>query len=279
MSVTTKIRALVLMIAVVLVAGCGSGHSGGGAVSPPASGTGTSTHAAGQPIPPRQQLQSTIQLQSDLDALTAPTTATEGDLLNAVATLQQHYQAVAGSHAGSDDADWQQALNQLQQALAAVQQLANANSSTPDAPNPLHQGSSTTSASPQTPPTPPTPPPTGNPVVDRINDAVHGLQKVTNALSFTVKVINPGTGTVTDFDTLSNPVISCGPAHTRCQGVVFFTDTLHLVFQPLLGRTVGNIQSDPNGTCNPTYVTGNTRADCNVSATPGVTVTITPQWG
>jgi hypothetical protein len=249
-------------------------------VSPPSAGT----HAAGQTIAPLQQLQSAIQLQSDLDALTAPTTATEGDLLTAVAALQQHYQAVAGSHASSDDADWQQALNKLQQALAAVQQLANANSSTPDAPNPLHQGSSTTSASPRTPPTPPTTPPTTplptNPVVDAIKNAFGGLQKVVNTLSYTIIVKNTGTGTVTDGNGKSNPVINCGPARTNCQGNVLATDIADLIFQPLQNGKVGNIQSDPNGACNPIYDgPGHTRADCQIGATAGATITVTAQWG
>lgn len=253
-------------------------------MSPPSA----STQAAGQTMPPRQQLQSSIQLQSDLDALTAPTTATEGDLLNAVATLQQHYQAVAGSHASSDDADWQQALNTLQQALAAVQQLANANSSTPDAPNPLHQSPSTTStsspapAAPLTPAptttTPTTPAPTGNPVVDAINKAFAGLQKVANILSFTVIVKNTGTGTVTDANGRSNPSINCGPAKTICQGRVFSTDQEQLIFQPLQGRIVGDIGSDPNGACDAKYQTGRTQAECMIGATPGATVTVTPQW-
>jgi hypothetical protein len=249
-------------------------------VSPPSAGT----HAAAQTVTPLQQLQATIRLQSDLDALTAQTTATEGDLLNAVATLQQHSQAVAGSHASSDDADWQQALNTLQQALAAVQQLANANSSTPDAPNPLHQGPSTTSTSSPAPAAPPTPAPTTtpaptNPVVDLINNAFGQLQKVANALSFTVIVDNKGTGTVTDGNGKSNPAINCGPAKNNCQGKVLVPDQVQLIFQPLERRTVSNIVSVPNGACNPAYETGKTKASCMIGATAGATITVTVQWG
>ena len=78
--------------------------------------------------------------QSDLDALTAAPTV--GDLQTAVTQLQQDYNAVASSAVSADGADWQHAINSLQQTLADASQLADANSSTPDAPNPLNSNAS-----------------------------------------------------------------------------------------------------------------------------------------
>ena len=58
------------------------------------------------------------------------------------------------------------------------------------------------------------------------------------------------------------------------------TDQAHLIFKPLQkGKTVGKIESIPDGACSPVYDVGKTRADCMIGATAGATITITPQWG
>jgi len=131
---------VVVATAAVVLTGCGSGHTGGGPASLSASGAGASSRAVRQPIPPDEQLESSTQLQSDLDALTAAPTV--GDLQTAVTQLQQDYNAVASSAVSADGADWQHAINSLQQTLADASQLADANSSTPDALNPLNSNAS-----------------------------------------------------------------------------------------------------------------------------------------
>lgn len=273
-------RFVVVAAAAVALTGC-AGHTGGRAVSPSASGNGASSRAAGQPISPDQQLESSTQLQADLDALTGAPTV--GDLQTAVTRLQQDYNAVASSAVSSDGADWQHAINSLQQTLADVSQLANANSSTPDAPNPLHSNASRDHTSPGAKsPAPAKPaPPSPSQIISEVKDVFGMLGTVIKHLAFTIIVNNAGPGTVTG--NASHPRIYCGPSKTQCKGYVLATSTAALAFQDLNGGGfwIDKVDSKPEWSCNANYNTGKSpapSASCNISATSGNTVTVTPHW-
>jgi hypothetical protein len=296
--------ACVVVLSTILLAGCGShrptfswrtGPTGGTTGSSPAakpsrtSGSGANTHAAVPPMQPAQLLQSSTQLQSDLEALKV--VQTEGELINAVNVLRQQYQAVAGSHAPNpNDTDWQQALSKLQLTLADVQQLANTNSSDPDAPNPLNSGAPASGATPgPNPPVPAAPNPVSNIVSNEIRQTLDLLATVINHVAYAITVNNPAAPPGGPFGLVhggpSYPDINCGPTQPMCKGYVLALTTVSLAFDAPEGGKVfqiGPIDSAPNGACNPAYVPNGKApaptASCHVSGSAGMTVTITPHW-
>jgi hypothetical protein len=273
----SRLRFVVAAVSTVVLAGCGSGHTGGVSGSPPTSTTGASTHVAAPPIQPDQQLQSSTQLQSDLDALKAA--PTEGDLLKTVNMLEEHFGAVSGTRASSNDADWQQALNKLQQVLTDVQQLANANSSDPNAPNPLNSSASTSHAvPPPTQPEPRAPKPSPTDIIDEINKAFDLLTKVSKGVAYEVKISNAGPGDVMNDNGVTVPPINCGPAHSVCRGYVLAVNTASFRFAPSSGGTISKIDSSPKGSATCEIRKDKGGAVCRVNGTAGATITITPTW-
>jgi hypothetical protein len=283
-------RRLAFVVAVVLAAACGSGHTGGGAASPSAS-----THAAGRTITADQQLQSSVQLRSELNALTCG--ATEGDLLKAVTAFQKDYQAVAGSTGASDDADWQQALTKLRQALDGVQQVANANSSNPDGPNPLKSGC--TSVASPAPAAPPKPRGETGDVIKALKDGGDALTNMITHIGFAITINNllQPTGAPDGIVHAQShqggpyPEIECGlvwngtvgTTYDSCAAYVLALQVVALSFDPARpnGRPYGIGSIDG---CNASW---NSRspskppgsdAVCNISGAAGKTVTITPHW-
>jgi uncharacterized protein YukE len=274
-----KSRFVIVVVWAIALAGCT--NEGGNSPSGPA---GTSGHAAGRPISPDQQLDSSTQLQSDLDALTAAPTV--GDLQNAVTQLQNHYKAVAGSAVTNDAADWQQAINNLQQTLTDVSQLVEANSSTPDAPNPLNSsgsGNQSTTGAPS-PAKPAKPGQSPTEIINEVKEAAGLLGGVIKKISFAVIINNSGPGTVSNSNGGTHPKIDCGPAKTKCKGYVLATSTVSFDFRPPNNGSkywIDAIESVPQWSCNPNYSEGkkpSPLANCSVSATAGNTVTITPNW-
>ena len=247
------------------------------------------TQAAGTSLQPAQQLQSTTRLRADLDAVKAA--ATEGDLLVAVAQAQRDCQAVTGTHANSNDALWQRVLTNLQQALSDVSQLADAHSSTPDATNPLRlrasSGHSKRGPKFRSPSKPPSS--SSSPIISELQNADKLLRRVGQGLGYVISVNNgrqPG-GTVTILNTGDGPYpdIHCGIAEATCSGVVLALNTVGISFQPKSGvsvYTIGKIDSTPDGACNALYQAKpqppGTQASCDVTATSGQNITITPHW-
>jgi hypothetical protein len=183
----------------------------------------------------------------------------------------------------SDGADWQHAINSLQQTLADVSQLANANSSTPDAPNPLNSNAASDHTSPGAKsPAPAKPaPPSPSEIISEVKDVFGMLGTVIKHLAFTIIINNAGPGTVTT--NASHPRIYCGPAKSQCKGYVLATSTAQLAFKDLNGGGfwIDKVDSNPEWSCNANYNTGKSPAEsasCNVSATSGNTVTVTPHW-
>jgi hypothetical protein len=286
----------VVALSTMLVAGCGSHRptislssappSASRAPSPTASSR--APHAAGPVIQPAQVLQSSTQLQSDLAALSV--VQTEGQLINALNALRQHYQSVASSHANPNDADWQQALNKLQLTLADIQQLANTSSPDPEAPNPLNPGASSShSPAAGNPPAPPAPNPVSDIVTNEIKQTSDLLGTVINNVAYTVVVNNPTGPEGEPFGIVHGgpayPDINCGPGQNMCKGYVLSATTVSLAFDaPEDGKVfqVGTITSAPNGSCSPTYVPAGKppapTASCHVSGTAGMIVTIVPHW-
>jgi hypothetical protein len=289
--------ACVVVLSAILVAGCGSHHptfswhtgqTGQSAASSPTASSRASSHAAIPPIQPAQQLQSSTQLQSDLEALHVA--QTEGELVDALNGLRQHYQAVAGSHANANDADWQQALSKLQQALADIQRLADTNASDPNAPNPLNTGASSSHATSEPkPPVPPAPNPVADITNNEIKQAFDQLTAVINHVAYAITVNNPSGPVGGPFGTVhggpSYPDINCGPAQDTCKAYVLTQTAVLLAFDaPEGGKNfqIGTIDSAPTGACNPAYVPNGKppapTASCHVTGTAGMTVSITPHW-
>jgi hypothetical protein len=289
--------ACVVASSTILAAGCGSHHptfswhsgpTAGSTVSSPTTRSSASTPAAGPPIQPAQQLQSSTQLQTDLEALKAA--QTEGELSNALNGLRQHYQAVTGSHANSNDVDWQQALGKLLLTLGDVQQLANTNAADPNAPNPLSSGASSSHApSAPNPPVPAAPNPASEILINEIKQTFDQLTTVINHVAYAITVNNPAGPEGGPFGIVhggpSYPDIKCGPAQNMCNGYVLALTTVSLAFDaPDGGKDfqIGTIDSAPAGACNPTYVPNRKApaptASCHVSGAAGMTVTITPHW-
>lgn len=287
----------VVALSTMLVAGCGSHHptislssapTSGSTVSSPTASSRASTHAAGPLIQPAQQLKSGTQLQSDLEALNVA--QTEGQLINALNALRQHYQSVASSHANPNDADWQQALNKLQLTLADIQQLANTSSSDPEAPNPLNPGASSShSTSAPNSPVPPAPNPVSDIVTNEIKQTSDLLTTVINNVAYTIVVNNPTGPEGEPFGIVHGgpayPDINCGPAQNMCKGYVLSATTVSLAFDaPEDGKVfqVGTITSAPTGACDPAYVPAGKppapTASCRVSGTAGMIITIVPHW-
>jgi hypothetical protein len=287
----------VVTLSTILVAGCGSHHptfswrageTGGASAPPPTPSKRASTHAAVPAIQPAQQLQSSTQLQSDLEALKA--VPTERELIAALNQLRQHYQAVAGSHANPNDADWQQALGKVQLTIADVQQQADTKSSDLEAPNPINPGALSGGGTPA--PNPPIPPPP-NPVADIVNNEIKQtvdlLATVINHVAYSITVDNPTgpedrpSGTVHGGPPYAE--INCGQAQNVCKSYVLALTTVPLTFDaPDGGKTfqVGPIDSAPAGACNPAYAPPGKApaptASCHVSGSAGMTITITPHW-
>lgn len=289
--------ACAVALSTILVTGCGSsrptfslrtGPTDGTTVSSPTSKGRASTHAAAPPIQPAQQLQASTQLQSDLGALKV--VLTEGELVKVVNGLRQHYQAVAGSQANSNDADWQLALSKLQQTLVDVQQLANTNSSDPDAPNPLHSDASSSGAtSAPNPQAPLAPNPVSDILINEIKQSFDLLTTVINHVAYAITVNNPAGPPGGPFGIVhggpSYPDINCGQVEVMCTGYVEAQTTVSLTFDAPEGGKVfqiGTIDSAPAGACHPTYVPNGKSpaptASCNVSGASGMTVTIIPHW-
>jgi hypothetical protein len=275
-----RLRFVVAAVSTVVLAGCMPVHTTAGSAR---------THATGTSVEPAQQLQSTTRLRADLDAVTAA--ATEEDLLVAVDQAQRDCQAVTGTHANSNDALWQQTLTNLQQALADVSQLADANSSTPDATNPLKSSASGGPSRPGPKSPSPSKPPSSPPsqIISELKNADKLLRRVVQDLGYVISVNNgrqPG-GTVTILNTGSGPYpdIHCGIAEATCSGVVLALNTVGISFQPKSGVRVyeiGKIDSTPNGACNAWYQPNpqppGKQAGCDVTATSGNNITITPHW-
>jgi hypothetical protein len=272
-----RLRFVVAAVSTVVLAGCVPTHTTAGSPR---------TQAMGTALQPAQQLQSTTQLRADLDAVKAA--ATEGDLVVAVAQAQRDCQAVTGTHANSNDARWQQTLIDLQQALSDVSQLAAAHSSTPDATNPLKSRASggrsklgPKSRSPSNPPS--------SHIISELQNADKLLRRVLQDLGYVISVNNgrQAGGTVTILNTGSGPYpdIHCGIAEATCSGVVLALSTVGISFQPKSGASVykiGKIDSTPKGACNAWYQPNpqppEKQARCEVTATSGQNITITPHW-
>jgi hypothetical protein len=246
------------------------------------------TLATGTALQPAQQLQSTTRLRVDVGAVKAA--ATEGDLLVAVAQAQRDCQAVTGTHANSNDALWQQTLTDLQQALSDVGQLADANSSTPDATNPLNSRASGGRSKPgPKSPSPSKLPSSSSQIISELQNADKLLRRAVQDLGYVISVNNgrqPG-GTVTILNAGGGPYpdIHCGIAEATCSGVVLALSTVVISFQPKSGASVyriGKIDSSPNGACNALYQPSpqppGKQASCDVTATSGQNITITPHW-
>jgi outer membrane murein-binding lipoprotein Lpp len=280
-----RLRFVALAVSTVVLAGCGSGHNGAGANSP------ASTHAAtGQTITGAQELESATQLEADLNALCADTS--EGDLLKTVDALQQDYQAVAGSTGNEDDADWQKALNKTQQVLTDVRQVADANASNPDGPNPLDCETTST-----TPPAPAAAPqPRGFAFTDLTDalDSVSTVEKNTGYLIAILNAIQPpntpdGIVQAPKHQFGPYPAIKCGSdgvskaRYQSCSGWVTSGEVVGIEFAPARpkGKPYG---IGPIDGCKARW---NSRkpnqppgsgATCSVSETKGAQVKITPYW-
>jgi hypothetical protein len=268
-----RVRFAVAAVSTVVLAGCMPVHTTAGSARPLSTGTA---------LQPAQQLQSATRLRVDVGAVRAA--ATEGDLLVAVAQAQRDCQAVTATHVNSNDALWQETLTDLQQALSDVGQLADASSSTPNAPNPLKSRASGRRSKPR-----PKSPSSPSQIISELQNADKLLRTAANDLGYVISVNNgrrPG-GTVTILSTGGGPYpdIHCGIAEATCSGVVLALSTVVISFEPKSGASVyriGKIDSTPHGACNAWYQPNprppGKQAGCDVTATSGQNITITPHW-
>jgi hypothetical protein len=271
-----RLGAILIVVPLAFMLGCGSGST-----------TGTTTTAGSESAAVNGLLQA-IQSVED-----APTVAS---LTSAITQLSQALTAAesaASSSSSAANSALSQATMALSQAVTSLQKLApkssQSSSSSPSssAPSPLQKPSAANSNAVKS-------------ILDDLNSGYTLLEKVLKDLgilpitsttkagqpskkspptgnTFTLSVTRTFEGTVTASGT---PGISCGIANDMCQASEQAGSTVGVTFSGQSGSTTyyfESVASNPINACDPGSV-GTQTTSCDVTATAGVTVTLTPHW-